>query len=151
MSENSIQRSSLLGVLLVAFFLFGCAEGGTPREGGFEGLGQGHVTAVEGVVKGKVLFKGFHGEPIILEARSTFPCVYGRCPVIERDPLGQERLDGPGPFSLPLTEIEENIIIIATSVSSSGSLRVAHHLIPNPQSSNDGLELSLDRPHPPLR
>ena len=49
-------------------FLIACAEGGTPREGGFEGLGQGHVTSVEGVIKGEIRHKNFSGGNIILEA-----------------------------------------------------------------------------------
>lgn len=141
----------LFCLTLACLGLWACAGGGTLREGGFEGLGQGHVTAVQGVVQGEVLHKAYQGGTIVIEARSTFPCSYGRCPVIEKAPLGQEVLDGPGAFNLSLKELEENVIIIASYESPSGSLRISHHLIPKPEKVNEGIQLSLDRPYPPLR
>ncbi|MDX1386978.1 MAG: hypothetical protein R3257_05265 [bacterium] len=146
------KSTPLFFAFLMAFGgLWACGGSGTLREGGFQGLGQGHVTATEGVVQGEVLHKSYQGGTIVVEARSTFPCPYGRCPVIEKDPLGQEVLDGPGPFNLSMTEIEENIIIIASYESPNGSLRVSHQLLVQPEKVNDGIQLSLDRPYPPLR
>ena len=141
----------LLSLLLLACVLLSCSNGGTAREGGFDGLGQGHVTATEGVVKGEVLFKDYSGGEIFVEARATFPCAHGRCPVIEREPLGIERLSGPGAFTLPLIDIEESVIIIATYPYPDGKVRIAHHLIENTKKFNEGVVLSLDRPYPPIR
>lgn len=139
-------------VLSFTHLLFsGCGQGGTVREGGFPGLGEGNVSTLGSEVRGTVQYKDFHGGKIVVEARSTFPCPQGRCPVIEKAPLGQVQLDAPGPFTLLLKGREENIMVIANYFSDSGQTRVAYQLLKDPQASYTDVLLSLDRPYGPLR
>ncbi len=138
-------------MMFMGLALAACSQGGTQREGGFVGIGEGHVTASQGILRGVVHYKGNMDGTLVVEARASFPCTYGRCPVIERVPLGQERLNRPGPFAISLTENEENVILIATYQDKTGKTLVAHTLVPDPQKAIDPISLSLNRPHPPLR
>lgn len=136
---------------IVSLGLLACAEMASEPKPGFEGLGQGRVTNLAATLHGEIQFKAHLGGDIILEARHSFPCNYGRCPVIEVPPLGTERVSGPGPFAMGLAKIDENLIIIATYISPSGGIRVAHQLVEKVQPETTGIFLSLDRPYPPLR
>lgn len=140
-----------ISIVICSLVLLACAEGGTMREGGFAGIGEGHVTASQGILRGEVKYHGTLNGELVVEARSSFPCSYGRCPVIEKAPLGQERLNEPGPFALSLKDVEENLILIATYQDKSGKTLVAHELVPDPKNAPDSLVLSLDRPYAPLR
>lgn len=140
-----------LSILILSLGLVACAGGPTPREGGFAGIGEGHVTASQGILRGEVRHQGPLNGSLIVEARSTFPCSHGHCPVIERAPLGQESLDQAGPFAISLKDIEENLILIVTYQENSGKTLVAHQVIPDPKNPPESITLSLDRPHPPLR
>jgi hypothetical protein len=137
--------------LPLVLWLAGCGQGGTVREGGFAGLGDGNVSTLGTEIKGTVQYNDFQGGKLVVEARSTFPCPQGRCPVIEKAPLGQVRLDAPGPFSLLLKDREENILVIANYFSDTGRTRVAYQLLKDPQASYSDVLLSLDRPYGPLR
>lgn len=145
----------IFAILPLFFLLSGCGEGGTVREGGFEGLGEGNVSTLGAEVRGTVQYKNFHGGTIVVEARSSFPCPQGRCPVIEKPPLGVERLDAPGPFTLLLKDREEDILLIANYFSDpaslGGTVRVAYQLLEDAQTNYEGVLLSLDRPYGPLR
>lgn len=140
---------------LFSLLFVGCGEGGTVREGGFAGLGEGNVSTLGSEVRGTVQYKDFHGGKIVVEARSTFPCPQGHCPVIEKAPLGVKHLDAPGPFTLLLKDREENTLIIANYFSDpsggGGQTRVAYQLLKDPQADASDVLLSLDRPYGPLR
>ena len=143
-------KISCLSLFLISLFISGCGEG-TVREGGFAGLGQGNVSTLGSEVRGTVQYKDFHNGKIVVEARSTFPCPQGRCPVIEKAPLGQVQLTAPGPFSLLLKDREDNVLIIANYFSDDGKTRVAYQLLKDAQESYNDILLSLDRPYAPLR
>jgi hypothetical protein len=140
-----------LAVLIIFFCLSACGQGSSVREGGFAGLGEGNVSTLGSEVRGTVQYKDYQSGKIIVEARSTFPCPQGRCPVIEKAPLGQVQLDAPGPFTLVLKDREENILVIANYFSDTGQTRVAYQLLKDPQASYTDVLLSLDRPYGPLR
>lgn len=138
----------LLGILVALMCRCG---GGTPREGGFAGLGEGHVATLGTELEGEVQLRNFTGGKIVVEARATFPCPQGRCPVIERAPLGVTYLDAPGPFHLHLTGREDNTLIIASYFPDSGGVRVAPYLLKDAQAAPGTIILNLDRPYGPLR
>jgi hypothetical protein len=146
---NFLKKCFVVSFLI--FLLTHCGQGGTVREGGFAGLGEGNVSTLGSEVRGMVQYKDFPGGKIIVEARSTFPCPQGRCPVIEKPPLGVQQLEAPGPFTLLLKDREENILIIANYFSDSGQTRVAYQLLKEAQASYSNVLLSLDRPYGPLR
>lgn len=117
----------------------------------FEGIGEGHTSTIALVIKGEIQFKNFAGGEIVVEARESFPCAYERCPVIEKEPLGVQRLSQPGPYSLTLTRSEKNLMIVASYFSPHGGVRIAHLLLEDPKLFNDSVNLSLNRPYSPLR
>ena len=130
----------------------GCAiVSDQPSDDGFAGVGQGNVKPIKTTLLGEILYKNYTGGEIIVEVRESFPCAYGYCPVIERPPLAQERLAGPGSYALPLSEGGENLIIIATYMAGTSGIRIAHRTVTPEGVTVTGLDLSLDRPYAPLR
>jgi len=144
-------KKSLPALTLVILSLFGCASEVLEVDGGFAGIGQGHVSSIKTTLQGEVRLKNFEGGEIIVEARAGFPCQYGWCPVIGTKPLGYEKLPGPGPYALPLKETGENLVIIASYFDLEGNTRVAHRAVKVTGDLISGADLSLDRPYPPLR
>lgn len=155
MKSPFLKIRTLLGMaslLVLTAGVLSCGMGGQDNgDTGFSGLGQGQVTTTSMMIQGEIQFKGFRGGEIIVEAREPFPCVYGACPVIEKPPLGYQVLSSPGPFTLALTETGKSAVIIASYLSDTGETRIAHREVSTDNGDISGLDLSLDRPYPPLR
>lgn len=119
-----------------------------PQE--YNGVGLHQESPQNTVVTGQVKSKNFSGGQILVEARRSVPCAYGRCPVIGEEPLARESLSAPGPFSLSLGISAKDLIVVATEPRSKGA-RIAHQWILSEAPDVSGVELSMDRPYPPLR
>jgi hypothetical protein len=133
----------------------GCLHGGKeePAVPPVEYAGAGTYSAKQQttVINGTIRFKNHSGEEILIEARHSIPCEQGRCPVIGEKPVGTLVLSQPGPFSMPLTHSAKDLMVIATCRSETGSTRIAHVYIEQEDAVIADVQLSLDRPYPPLR
>lgn len=121
----------------------------TPSEYQGVGLHQSNPQATQ--VSGTLKYKHFSGGEIRIEARRSVPCAYGRCPVIGEPSLAEDVLQAPGAYRLELPESAKDLIVIATLRAPDGGLRIAHATLASEAVELSGIDLSLDRPYPPLR
>jgi len=117
----------------------------------YEGVGLHQSSPQLTVVSGKVKFNSFSGGDIKVEARRSVPCAYGRCPVVGDPALAAQHLNEPGDYSLQLSQSAKDLMVIATLSLPDGKTRVAHAWVLSEAAEITGLDLSLDRPYPPLR
>ncbi len=103
------------------------------------------------MVSGTIKLKNHDGNPITIEARHSVACQYGHCPAIGDPAAGTERLTAPGPYTLTFQGTAEDIMIIVTYQPSSEGTRVAHQWLGSQEPNISGVDLSLDKPYPPLR
>jgi len=140
--------------LWALLFLFACADLPNHTESQttpYTGVGLHQVSPQTTIVTGTIKYKAYAGGNILVEARRSVPCQYGRCPVIGEPPLDQQDLSAPGAYSLQLPQSGDGVMIIATLFPPSGGVRVAHTEKSGEASQISNVDLSLDRPYPPLR
>ena len=141
-------------VTMVCSILSACLMGGEPETGAvveYNGVGFHTAKQQTTLINGEIVANHHSGGEILLEARHSVPCKYGRCPVIGNPPVGSQVLQAPGPFSLLLTQAANDLVLVATYRSPSGATRVAHVALTSDASVLSNIQLSLDRPYPPLR
>lgn len=131
--------------------LYAGKDQGGPPPVEYTGTNQYPAKQQQAVVNGSIQYKNHQGEEILLEARHSVPCVYGRCPVIGEAPVATLALPAPGPFSLSLTQSPKDLMLIASCRSAAGSTRIAHVWLNRDEPVLTEVKLSLDRPYPPLR
>lgn len=132
--------------------LFACSQAAPPPPGpDYNGVGLYNTDPPAGIVTGTIKYKNFSGGEIQLEARHSVPCSYGRCPVIGGPSVSQSVLKEPGAYTLDLPESPKDLMVIATLHAPDGKIRIAHATLTSDASQIDGVDLSLDRPYPPLR
>lgn len=146
-------KPSPLSSILLALVLLNtsaCVDGGTPREGGFEGPQLGQINTEKTSLTGEVLFSKSPNAPILVEARKAIACPQGFCPMIGQPALASVQLKKAGAFTLFLEQVPFPLVVIATYQSNTGATRVAHQVIQNHEELKPVL-LSLDRPYEPIR
>jgi len=144
----------VLGIWAFLVLLMSCGLGNdsvknTAPE--YDGVGLHQSSPQLTVVSGKVKFKAFSSGEIKVEARRSVPCKYGRCPVIGEPSLAEQELGAPGDYSLQLSQSAKDLMVIATLSLPDGKTRVAHSWLLSEAPEVPGVDLSLDRPYPPLR
>ncbi len=145
------RRLSML--ILFPILLNGClfAQEEKPVGVEYNGVGLRQHDARTTQLNGNIKFKAHAGGEIVVEARAAFPCAFGHCPIIGAPPLASERYSTPGAYALLLSEPAKNVMIIAISDPNSNRVRIAHRLVNREEQVVNGVDLSLDRPHLPLR
>ena len=144
----------LLGYWVVLCWIASCVGGPSKAEAPvieYNGEGLHQEAPQNTVVSGVVKSKNFSGVEILVEARRSVPCAYGRCPVLGEDALAQEKLSSPGPYSLQLGVSAKDLVIVASEPTPQGGARIAHQWVLSEAVDVTGIDLSMDRPYPPLR
>ncbi|HKY61830.1 MAG TPA: hypothetical protein VJR29_00275 [bacterium] len=144
----------LIGYWAVLLWIASCVGGQDKVEAPvieYNGVGLHQSNPQNTVVSGVIKSKNFTGGEILVEARRSVPCAYGRCPVVGEEPLAQQKLSSPGPYSLQLGVSAKDLIIVATEPVSGGGARIAHQWVLSEAADVAGVDLSMDRPYPPLR
>ena len=153
--KTSIMKAlSTLTVLLLASLAMSCAggnQGDSPAPPEYAGVGHHQKTGDSTAVAGEIKLKNPTGIPITVEARYSVPCAYGHCPVIGDPPLDQKTLNAPGPYQLTFEDSAQDVMVIAIYQPVPGQTRIAHQFLGSHDSSISGVDLSLDKPYPPLR
>jgi len=138
---------------LLAWLLSGCLSGHAKPDIPtipYNGVGLHQTDPQPTTVQGTIKFKNYVGGDIQIEARSAVECHYGHCPVIGDPSIASVNLSAPCAYTLALPESAKNLMIIATYRGGPGS-RIAHTWIDSEEKEISGVDLSLDRPYPPLR
>jgi hypothetical protein len=143
----------LYSLFCLSLLLSACAGSSTVKDQGttYDGVGQYNITPPATTVSGAIQTKNYQGGSITVEARRSVTCQYGRCPIIGAPALDETILSSPGPYTLNLSESAKDVIIIATYKEPSGEIRIAHTCLVSDANSINNVDLSLDRPYPPLR
>lgn len=144
----------LLGYWAILLWIASCVGGQESDQAPvieYNGVGLHQSSPQNTVVSGVVKSKNFSGGEILIEARRSVPCSYGRCPVIGEDPLAQQKLSAPGPFTLQLGVSAKDLMIVASEPRPNGGARIAHQWVLSEAADVTGIDLSMDRPYPPLR
>lgn len=143
-----------LGLGFAFCLLMSCALGGDKAEPPpveYNGVGLHQSDRQATLVSGTVKYKNFSGGEIKVEALRSVPCQYGRCPIIGEPAVAELRLAAPGPYALDLPQSAKDLMVVATLQGSDGRGRVAHLTLVSEATQVPEVDLSLDRPHPPLR
>jgi len=153
MATQRLQKiASFLGFLSLLATLLACSQAATPAPGpDYNGVGLYHTDPPASLVNGTIKYKNFSGGEIQIEARRSVSCSYGRCPIIGSPSIGQSVLKEPGAYTLELSESPKDLMVIATLHAADGKIRIAHATLTSEATEVDGVDLSLDRPYPPLR
>jgi len=143
-----------LGMMLTLSLLVGCLSGhssDTAPVQEYDGVGLRQTNPQATTISGTIKFLGYQGGDIQIEARAAVPCRYEHCPVIGDPSLASMTLHAPGDYQLALNESAKNLMVIAIYQSNHVGTRIAHTWIDREEKEISGIDLSLDRPYPPLR
>jgi hypothetical protein len=153
MCRKVFKYLSLYSLFCLGFLLTACAGNSPVKDQGttYDGVGQYNITPPATTVSGAIQTKNYQGGSITVEARRSVTCQYGRCPIIGAPAVDETSLSSPGPYTLNLSESAKDLMIIATYKEPSGQIRIAHTCLVSDATSITNVDLSLDRPYPPLR
>lgn len=144
----------LIGYWAILLWIASCVGGQEKVEAPvieYNGVGLHQSTPQNTVVSGTIKSKNFSSGEILVEARRSVPCSYGRCPVVGEEALSQQKLSSPGPYTLQLAISAKDLIIVASEPLPDGGARIAHQWVLSEAADVTGIDLSMDRPYPPLR
>ena len=143
-----------LGLGLAFCLLMSCVQGQDKAENPpveYNGIGLHQSDRQATLISGTIKYKNFAGGEIKIEALRSVPCQYGRCPIIGEPAVAEKSLAAPGPYALDLPQSAKDLMLVATLLGSNGRVRVAHLTLLSEATQVPDVDLSLDRPHPPLR
>ncbi len=139
---------------LSLLFFSACLQGGKSSDGEvieFNGVGLRQYTAQSSMISGVVKYSQFTGGSILVEARYSVPCTYGRCPVVGEPPIASVELNAPGMYALQLPIQPKDLMIIASMTTPGNKVRVASTWILGDVSVFKNIDLDLGEINPPLR